>query len=134
MQLPLVQKSADRTIARSPDGVWSHASGGGNLAEARSVQPLRAQSEEQPPKSLHCARAWRAREPPLAVSQVRAFTRTCSRRVKSGLRKSCSRPKASRQPHKPKRSSLGLRNIKVRARSCQRSFAQPLAASKCRRR
>jgi hypothetical protein len=83
MQLPFMQNYADRTI-----GNCFSFPGGGNLAEARRTCLRYApQSEEQPFQSVPDAVAWRAQEPPLAVSRVRAFTRACSRQAKFGLRK-----------------------------------------------
>jgi len=123
MHLPLVQKHADRTIDDAPRlGRWK------SCRSAPSVHRLRAENEERPSQSLHHAGAWRAREPPLAVSRARAVTRACSREEKFGLRRSCSLPKASVQSLEAKRNSLAVtQNLK-----CERGRANVLSLSRSR--
>src|SRR5690242_12660195 len=107
--------------------------GGGTLAEAHKACTCYAPKVKNSLPKTRRTRERGARESRASgLSGARAVTRTCSRKENFGLRRSCSQPQASVQLHKAKRNSLGLRKMKVGARSCQRSFAQPLAAFTCR--
>jgi hypothetical protein len=107
MQLPLVQNCANRTIiGRFASSDWA-VEILPNRAKARTRYAPKVKNSL--PRSCTTRERGARESRASGLSRVRAFTRACSREEKFGLRRSCSRPKASVQPLKAKRNPVAIR-------------------------